>query len=417
MTNHYSNILKKLEAEYRAVERYYGQTVYKLSKDGFVYLRYSKREKTGKEKYFFGLDKDAIARLKKFDFTVILVCGGEDINFILNKDFVLSIIDGLKISGSRWLINIYNAKNVWYLKVIGKERIDISDFKNRFDLIFSKIIYLEKEEKEITKEKFREEKGKPELIELSEMEKIKSDLISSSIKSDRPSLFEEAITSCFKFLGLECEHIGGAGNTDVLVSIPYRVIIEAKTTTRSSIGKIYFTRLKQHKEKYNADFIAVICNDFEPSVIRDAEIENTLLIQTKLLCRLLDLNAEYPLSASDLKYIFHLKGLLKEENLQDLRNRLVTLKEKIENLSTIIQSIDNKKRNLDEVFGRYQMKCTALDTTILDKTQFKAFIDFLAMPFMGVIVKESGLYYREVSEDVAMKRLNKIGGGIYETSK
>ena len=348
MTNHYSNILKKLEAKYRALERYYGQTVYKLSKDGFVYLRYSKRQKTGKEKYFFGLDKDAIERLIKFDFTVILVCGEEDINFILNKDFVLSIIDGLKISGSRWLINIYNAKNVWYLKVSGKKRIDISDFKNRFDLMFSKIIYLEKE---ITKEKFREEKRKPELIELSETEKIKSYLFSSSIKSDKPSLFEEAIASCFKFLGFECEHIGGAGNTDVLVSIPYRVIIEAKTTTRSSIGRIYFTRLKQHKDKHNADFTAVICNDFEPSVIKDAEIENTLLIQTNSLSNLLDLNAEYPLSPSELKYIFHLNGLLKEENLQDLRNRLVNLKEKIGNLSTIIQSIDNKKSNLDEVCG------------------------------------------------------------------
>lgn len=377
-------------------------------------MRYSKREKTGKEKYFFGLDKDAIERLKKFYFTVIFVCGEEDINFMLNKDFVLSIIDGLKISGGRWLINIYNAKNVWYLKVSGKKRIDISDFKNRFDLMFSKIIYLEKG---ITKEEFREEKGKPELIELSETEKVKSDLISSAIRIDNPSLFEEAIASCFKFLGFECKHIGGAGNTDVLVSSPYRVIIEAKTTTRGSIDKIYFTRLKQHKEKNNTDFIVVICNDFEPSVIRDAEIESSLLIQTRLLCRLLDLNEEYPLSPSDLKYIFQLKGLLKEVDLQDLRNRLVNLKEKTENLSTIIQSIDNQKRTFDEVFGRYQMKCTALNTNTLDKIQFKAFIDFLAMPFMGVIVKENSLYYREVSKDIAMKRLNKIGGSIYETTK
>ncbi|MEA2033179.1 MAG: hypothetical protein U9N41_06315 [Euryarchaeota archaeon] len=154
------------------------------------------------------MDKDAIERLKRFDFTVILVCGKEDINFMLNKGFVLSIIDGLKISGSRWLINIYKAKNVWYLKVSGKKRIDISDFKNRFDLIFSKIVYLEKE---ITKEKFREEKRKPEVIELSEVEKIKSELISNAIKSDKPSLFEKAIASCFTFLGFECEHIGGAG--------------------------------------------------------------------------------------------------------------------------------------------------------------------------------------------------------------
>ena len=416
MANHYSNILKKLEARYKSLERYYGQTVYKLSKDGFVYLRYSSKTIIGKkkkvDKYFFGIEKDFIEKLKDYDFTVILICGKENLNFILNKDTFFSIIDGVPLSRSQWKINLFCTEETNELQVTGKPRINISEFKNRFDLIFSRIIY-----KEITKQEFNKEEKKPKFIKLPESEKIKLNLISNSIKSDNPSLFEEAIASCFKFLGFTCDHIGGAGNTDVLLSIPYRVIIEAKTTTRDSIGKIYFTRLKQHKGKHNADYIVVISNDFKPSVIRDAEIEDSLLIQTKLLCKLLDLNDEYPLSPIDLKYIFQLKGLLKEEDLKNLRDRFVNLKEKIESLSAIIQSTDNQKRNLDEVFGRYQMKCTELDTGILDKFQFEAFIDFLAMPFIGVIVKESDLYYREVSEDIAMKRLNKIGGGIYETSK
>ncbi|MBA7518319.1 hypothetical protein ES705_10389 [subsurface metagenome] len=407
MTNHYSNILKELKTEYRALERYYGQTVYKLSKDGFVYLRYSKREKTGKERYFFGLEKDAIEKLKKFDFTVIFVCGEEDVNFMLNKDLILSIIDGLKISTGRWLINIYNIENVWYLKVSGKKKIDISDFKNRFDLIFSKIVYLEKE---ITKEEFREEKRKPELIELSEVEKIKSNLISSSIKSDKSSFFEEAITSYFKFLGFECEHIGGAGNTDVLVSIPYRVIIEAKTTTRGSIGRIYFTRLKQHKEKHNADYITVICNDFEPSVIKDADIENSVLIRTKILCKILDLNQEYPLSPIDLEYIFQMKGLLKEEDLQRLENRFVDVRDKVRNLPIIIKSVDSKKRNVEEIYGRYQIKCEEMDIKYLNRDEFIAFINFLSMSFINLITKENNLYYRNISEDIAIRRFNKTGG-------
>ena len=260
-------------------------------------------------------------------------------------------------------------------------------------------------------------KKKPEVIQLSEAEKIKSEIISNSTKSNKPSLFEQAIASCFKFLGFKCEHIGGSGNTDVLINSPYRVIIEAKTTTRASIGRIYFTRLKQHKEKHQADFIAVICNDFEPSVVRDAEIEDALLIRTRLLCKLLDLNEVYPLAPFDLKYIFQLKGLLKEEELQNLRNRLVTLNEKIKNLSIIIQSIDNQRRNLDEIFGRYQMKCAELNVTSLDRIQFKAFVDFLAMSFIGIVVKKNDLYYREVSKDTAIKRLNKIGNSIYETSK
>jgi len=416
MANHYSNILKRLETEYKSLERYYGQTVYKLSKDGFVYLRYSSKkiigEKKKTDKYFFGIETDTIEKLKDFDFTVILICGEENLNFILNKDIFFSIIDGVRISRNQFKINLFCTKEMDELKVTGKPRINISEFKNRFDLILTRIIY-----REITKQDFYKEEKKTKFIELPKIERIKSKLISNSTKSNKPSLFEEAITTYFKYFGFQCQHIGGAGNTDVLVSNPYRVIIEAKTTTKESIGKIYFTRLKQHKEMNQADFIAVVCNNFEPAVIRDAEIENTLLIQTNLLCKLLDLNDEYPLSPSDLKYIFQLKGLLKEENLRSLRNRLVSLKGKIKNLSTIIQSVDNKKRNLDELFGRYQMKCAELNISSLDRIQFTAFIDFLAMSFIGVITKECDLYYREVSENIALKRLNKVGGCIYETSK
>lgn len=413
MTDHYSEILKRLKEKYDSVERYYGQTVYKLLKDGFIYLRYSSGDKAGKEKYFFGLEKEAIEMMKNFDFSAIFVCGNSENVFVINKDHLLSIIRYVPLKGNQWKVNIHKKDNLWYLKVTGKEKVDVSDFNNRFDLIFSRIIYVEKE---VTKEEFFMKK-KPEVIQLSEAEKIKSEIISNSTKSNKPSLFEQAIASCFKFLGFKCEHIGGSGNTDVLINSPYRVIIEAKTTTRASIGRIYFTRLKQHKEKHQADFIAVICNDFEPSVVRDAEIEDALLIRTRLLCKLLDLNEVYPLAPFDLKYIFQLKGLLKEEELQNLRNRLVTLNEKIKNLSIIIQSIDNQRRNLDEIFGRYQMKCAELNVTSLDRIQFKAFVDFLAMSFIGIVVKKNDLYYREVSKDTAIKRLNKIGNSIYETSK
>lgn len=413
MGNHYNEILSQLKEKYSFVKRYYGQTIYKLSKDGFVYLRYSSGDKSGKEKYFFGLEKEAIEMMKNYDFSVIFVCASGKNFFIINKDHLLSIIAGVAIKGNQWKVNIYKKEDgIWYLRVTGKEKIDVTNFKNSFDSIFSKIFYIEKE---VTKEKFLKEKPISETIQLSEAEKIKSKLISLSTKSNKPSLFEEAIASCFKFLGFECEHIGGAGNTDVFISAPYRIIIEAKTTKKDSIGKIYFTRLKQHKKKHQANFIAVVCNDFEPSVIRDAEIEDTLLIQTKLLIKLLDSNDEYPLSPSDLRYIFWLKGLLREENLQNLRNRYVNLKANIKNLYIIIKSIDDRKRNFDEMFGRYQMKSTELNVkNVLNKNQLLAFIDFLAMPFMGVVVKENSLYCREISEDIAIKRLNKIGGGIYE---
>jgi hypothetical protein len=410
MTAHYSDILEKLRTEYQAVERYYGQTVYKLSKDGFVYLRYSKRAKGEKERYFFGLGKDAIDKLVNFDFSVIFVCGEEGTYFILNKEYIVSIIDGVDISSGRWLMNIYNTENSWYLKVSGKEKVDITDYKNRFDLIFSKVIYLEEE---ITKDEFLEMNGKPEIAEISEMEKIKSDLISNSTKSDEPSLFEEAITSCFTFLGFTCERIGTAGNTDVLISSPYRMIIEAKTTKRDSINKIYFTRLKQHREKYGADKVIVISNDYDPSVIRDAEIENALLIRTKTLCRIIDLSDDFPLSPLDLKYIFQLNGLLEKDDLSELENKFTTLKAEVNNFPVILKSIDGTKRSIDEIFGRYQMVSENSEAGTSDKIRFEAFIKFLALPYIGILINDNGFFFREISEDIALKRLKKLGGFIH----
>jgi hypothetical protein len=52
----------------------------------------------------------------------------------------------------------------------------------------------------------------------------------------------------------------------------------------------------------------------------------------------------------------------------------------------------------------------------LDRIQFTAFVDFLVISFIGMIIKEGDLYYREVSEEISLKGLNKVGGDIYEAN-
>jgi hypothetical protein len=413
MSSHYKDILTQLKEECSSVERYYGQTVYKISKDGFVYLRYSSGDKSGKRKYFFGLDKDAIGLMKNYEFSVIFVCGSGENSFIINKDYMLSIIDSVPVRGNQWKVNIHKKNNVWELKVTGKEGLDVTDFKNRFDLIFSRVFYIERE---ITKEEFLKEKPKSEAIMLSEAERTKSKLISCSTKSTKPSLFEEAIASCLELLGLECRHIGGAGNTDVLINKPYRIIVEAKSTSRDNIDKIYFTRLKQHKLKHEANSIVVVSNGFAPSVIRDAEIENVLLMPTRLMCKIIDVHEEYPLSPYDLEYVFQRNGLLRDEDLHRLTNKFLSVREKMNNLLLVVKSVDNTKRNLDELYGRYQIRCEESDVGYLAKDEFTAFVNFLAMPFLGLMVKENDLYCRKTSEKAAVRRLNKLGGTLCETT-
>jgi len=412
MTDHYSHILERLKSEYESVERFYGRTVYKLTKRGFVYLRYSRRAKTGHERYFFGLEKDAIRKLSNSEFTVIFVCGQGTDNFVINKDLLLSIVDEAKIAGNQWKVNIYPREKKWYLKVSGKKRVEISNFRNRFDLILSRIIFLEREIAKIT---VQEESEKPDSQLLSDAEQIKSQLMSSSIESKNPKLFEESIVKCFNFLGFECEHIGGSGNTDVLVSKPYRIIVEAKATTRTSLSKIYFTRLKQHKKKHRAHGIVVVANGFEPSVIRDAEIENTTLLKTESLCELIDIHNEYPLQLHDCQRFLSIVGLLREDELIDIRKGVDKRRRKLEALPVIIQSVDTQKRSLDEIFGRYQIKCEEASKTCLDKSDFSALIEFLSLSFTSLLVKEGSLYCRELGDESALKLLGKIGLNIHES--
>lgn len=92
------------------------------------------------------------------------------------------------------------------------------------------------------------------------------------------------------------------------------------------------------------------------------------------------------------------------------------VKNKIKNLPVIIKSVDCKKRNLDEIYGRYQMKCEEVGIRYLSRDEFMAFINFLSMPFLGLVTKEGALYYRDISEDIAMKRFSKVGG-LYEFPK
>jgi hypothetical protein len=80
------------------------------------------------------------------------------------------------------------------------------------------------------------------------------------------------------------------------------------------------------------------------------------------------------------------------------------------NLSVLFKSSEFTPSGIPEI-------CTELYIVSSDKVEFKVVIDLLAMSFIEVIVKENSLYYHEVSEDITTKRLNKIGGSIYETSK
>lgn len=408
MPQHYDYVLSLLNRKYSSVERVFGRTLFKLAREAYVYLRFSSGTGDEKRKYFFGLDEETIERVKPFDFAVLFVCGDSEDFFVINKPDLLNILHNVEIKGGQWKVYINNDDHSWQLKVTGKDPVNISHLKDGVDRLFLSTDLLPFHE--MAEDKLDpDEQPVRDTIPASETEDLMSRLRSESKNSSEPKMFEEAVMDGFRYFGFECEHIGGAGNTDVLITQPYRVILEAKATTRNQIDKIYFTRLKQHMAKHQANHIAVIADKFAPSVIRDAEIESTLLIPVDDLCRILEMSEKYPISTGNLSYIFNDSGLLSKQTVSYLEEQISSFVGKIGHITVVANSIDEVPRSVDEIYGRYQINAQSLTSPMLTKEEFEVILNFASLPFIDLAVNNGELFSRTTSNSISTRRISKLG--------
>jgi|GEM_PF-1504987 len=402
MSDHYQSILNTIKSYCSDISKVHGSTLFKLSRDGYLYLRYSKPNKNDPSKYYFGLEVDTIKGMMNKEFSVIFVCGRNNDNFIINKDDILDIIDNVEYRGNQWKINIFNKVEQWTLKVTGKERINISQYKNRFDILFSRTLIREKIIfKERIKDKTNISHGDEQIIRLEDQIK------KASSKSNEPKVFEKSIFEYFQYLGFSCELIAKAGTTDILIKEPFIAILEVKSKAKGKLDRINYSRLKQHKEKHNANYICVVCFDFSPACIRDAEIENISLWKVSTLLDLLKLNEDYPLCPTELEILFKEKGILNSNSLEQLKFR-VNIKGIIQSTTHIIKSIGQEKRTIDELYGRYHFMCERENEKAVDKDTFNTLLNFLSISQFKIVKKDQLDYNLTIKEEIAFKRLNKL---------
>lgn len=413
MIDHYKPIITKLNKDFKSLELYHGLTVYKFSKEGFIYLRYSGGSKTG-NKFFFGIEESTIRILTEFDFSIIFVCGKEDLNFVINKDIILNLLKNVTLSGGQWKVNILFKEDEWFLKVSGKDKFRVTEYLNRFDLILSKSFFVEYIPlvRRIESNQDNENKENSNHLNI-----IIKNLKLSSILSNKPDLFEKEVLNAFKFLGFNGKHIGGSGNTDVVIESPYRMILETKTTKKVSINKLYFTRLKQHQIRNDAEYIIVLANKFSPSVVRDAEIERTILLSTKTLCEILKIHEKFPIVPTDLEFIFKKPGLVIENDLDEFFSKQQRILSLTKNLPIILSAVNDKKKTIDEIYGRYQMLCEKSTFDTLNKRDFNNILNFLAIPSFTLVIRTNNEYYLDIDKKIASERLAKIGGILNESCR
>lgn len=89
--------------------------------------------------------------------------------------------------------------------------------------------------------------------------------------------FEEAIAEVFRYMGFDAKHIGGSGDTDVVVrwkddeGKTIIAVVDGKSKTSGYVAHsdVSDVALETHKEKNNADFVAIVGPGFSGDTIKN----------------------------------------------------------------------------------------------------------------------------------------------------
>lgn len=143
--------------------------------------------------------------------------------------------------------------------------------------------------------------------------------------------FEEAIAEILNFIGYDAKRIGGSGDTDVVARWKDKegknitAIIDAKS---KSSGQVTHTDISDvaidtHKEKNNADYVAIVGASFGGDTIKNhARKKGFALITTEQLISIAEVSKKLGLSLQDISLIFEgSNGLSKLTEIISLKQR------------------------------------------------------------------------------------------------
>lgn len=143
----------------------------------------------------------------------------------------------------------------------------------------------------------------------SAAEMVARELVESGTASESPIRLEKAVLNAFTFLGMDARHIGGSGQTDVLLTIrsapggpTLTAIVDAKSARSGHVGEgsIQFDTLAEHKTAHGADFVCIVGPNFDSGRVRPRAAQNNVgLITTEELAATIRRHARTPRSAAD----------------------------------------------------------------------------------------------------------------------
>lgn len=196
--------------------------------------------------------------------------------------------------------------------------------------------------------------------ELSKLDAISKRLQESSVDpniegKNSGRAFEEAIVDIFSYMGFNAKHIGGSGDTDVVLKWKQNgnictAIVDGKSKSNGQVshGDISDIALNTHKEKNNADYVAIIGSKFSGNTIKNFAIKKEYaLITDKQLIEIAKAADELGLTLEEMALMFKVPdGFSQLEEIISLKRR------ELEIISEIIRQFGNEQELLGSLSPR-----------------------------------------------------------------
>lgn len=226
--------------------------------------------------------------------------------------------------------------------------------------IFAQTLPLERAiEYNVSEQDVKKEQNQSDRIS-SKLDKICEQLSASAIN---PSMegknlglaFEEAISDIFSYMGFKAEHVGGSGDTDVVLKWKQNddtvvAIVDGKSKSSGQVshGDISDIALDTHKEKNNADYVAIIGPGFSGETIRDFAIKKEYaLITDKQLIEIANASEELGLSIQEMSLMFK-----SPDGFSQLEEIISSKRRELEIISEIIKQFCNEQELLESLSPR-----------------------------------------------------------------
>ena len=246
-------------------------------------------------------------------------------------------------------------------------------------------------------------------------------VISTATESKNPTQFERAVRDAFRYLGFAAEHLGGSGQTDVLVDArfgadaSYRVAIDAKTTSAPSLQdhQVDWDTLTEHRQKHEAHYSMLVGpNPAAGRLMERAQHHNVAVLSAEALAGLCELHSVRPLGLTDYRSMFEQGGevdLSEIEERAEQANRLVALAKRL------VDAIADLARDLGPLTAN-QLRLTMYHQDSEDlptEAEIEAMLASLASPLMGAIAgnQDTG-YVLACSPAVTAHRLSILGAAL-----